>query len=300
MRRSTWKQHVASEAQLTSMLDHARENWPNGRAPCQQEPLLAIGVLTLPVLVRTPELRRYHRAVHYTQAPVAQGRVCLRYLVSGVEMYNLTHKAASAVREENGTFGDMLVLPSVPHGPIRRAVADAKSGPLGAGCVLKVLSWLQHAAEVEPMAPFIAYGDDDTFWALTRVQETLLAMQPREAFRLDMYMGAMQYHGFWDFAKMTSAGWYWTLPAAGKGYAADFKASTAMPMDANQATQSIAHLFHRPYPMAHGMGVIVSNALGRRMGRAPAIANFLHLYEAWLLHSSIGQMEARSSMNASH
>ena len=103
MRRSTWKQHVASEAQLTSMLDHARENWPNGRAPCQQEPLLAIGVLTLPVLVRTPELRRYHRAVHYTQAPVAQGRVCLRYLVSGVEMYNLTHKAASAVREENGT-----------------------------------------------------------------------------------------------------------------------------------------------------------------------------------------------------
>ena len=36
------------------------------------------------------------------------------------------------------------------------------SGALGAQCVLKILSWMQHATR-HHAAPFIAYGDDDSF-----------------------------------------------------------------------------------------------------------------------------------------
>ena len=80
--------------------------------------LLAIGVLTMPILVRTPDQRRYHRAVHYSQSAMRAGRICMRYLVSESEMARLKPAASAVVADENATHSDLLVLPDVPRGPL--------------------------------------------------------------------------------------------------------------------------------------------------------------------------------------
>ena len=125
--------------------------------------LLAFGVLTLPKLVRTPQLRGYHRAAHYAQAPVRRGSVCMRYLVTEPELSRLVDTDRRDFNKENSTYGDMLSLPAVPHGPLRQRLPALWSGasrvrdaPVGAGCVLKILSWLQYASRVLPSAPFVA------------------------------------------------------------------------------------------------------------------------------------------------
>jgi len=169
---------------------------------------------------------------------------------------------------------------------------NSTHGPLGAGCVLKILAWLQMATKMLPHTPFVAYGDDDTFWALTRVAESLSLLSALEPTSRRIYAGAMQYHDFWDLNKMTTHGWFWTLRDAAKGFARDFNATNALPPGADATMQSSGAPYQRPYPMAHGLGVLLSRALARELPRALVVSNFLSLYEAWL-QSEKGVYEQR-------
>ncbi len=67
--------------------------------PCRHGPsLLGIGVLSMPVLVRGPHQRRWHRAVHASQPAVRGGRVCFRYIFTNGELTGLS-------REHRGDLG---------------------------------------------------------------------------------------------------------------------------------------------------------------------------------------------------
>ena len=160
---------------------------PQRMAPCDpNEALLAIGVLTLPVLVRSPLRRNFHRAAHRSQLSRAAGRLCMPFIVTHDEMRRAhqSHACSSGIfssergRSENATspnvwfetstqhplddemahFGDLLAVPSVPHGELRARFGA--SPPAGAGCVFKILSWLQHATSgVRSRIPFVGYAD---------------------------------------------------------------------------------------------------------------------------------------------
>ena len=48
-------------------------------------------------------------------------------------------------------------------------------------------------------------GDDDTYWALGRIDETFTLLRRavgEGTGQLRLYAGAMQYHSWWDFAHM--------------------------------------------------------------------------------------------------
>ena len=289
---------AAAVTELDSLLTFAT---PKSCAP----DLLAIGVLTLPMLVRSKDQRKFHRAVHMVQPPVIAGRVCMRYIVTDAEMSalagpekeyrdksrkpGLTPKEAVAI--DNATHGDILVVPAVPRGQLRKLLSNATHGPLGAGCVLKIMSWFQVATTMLPTTPFIAYGDDDTFWAITRWVGTLTALSVVEPETRYVYAGAMQYHDYWDLRTMTSHGWFWTLPQAGRGYLTDFKEETSNPLEADEAAKQRAAPFQRPYPMAHGLGVVVSRALAADLPHAKAVSDFLKFYEEFLL-TKMGREQA--------
>ena len=152
---------AAAVTELDSLLTFAT---PKSCAP----DLLAIGVLTLPMLVRSKDQRKFHRAVHMVQPPVIAGRVCMRYIVTDAEMSalagpekeyrdksrkpGLTPKEAVAI--DNATHGDILVVPAVPRGQLRKLLSNATHGPLGAGCVLKIMSWFHVATTMLPTTPF--------------------------------------------------------------------------------------------------------------------------------------------------
>ena len=285
--------------------------------------MLALGVLTMPVLVRSPLQRRHHRAVHYAQAPVRQGRVCLNYVISDAELKSRTIVERDAVLDENRTFGDLLLVPAVPRGPLRHllykypqltptAGAPTKSQlqliqsvpPAGAGCVYKILSWLQHISHVAPSVPFVAYTDDDTFWGLTRVVQTLSLLRPAEAHRNRIYAGAMQYHSWYDFRQMNIRGWHFTLPGAVHMFTSsregfDPRNTTHMlPPGASQAQFDMAaRHFFKPYPMAHGLGVLLSQGLSRQMATSPAVVAFMELYHVWL-ESPLGAPVAKAEREA--
>ena len=263
-----------ADGELTTLLQrHEGAGWR-----CDPE-LLAIGVLTMPKTVRSPRQRTYHRAVHLAQSPVhSSGRVCLRYIVTTAELAALTEHEARNLSAENSTHGDLLPLPAVPHGALRQAI-DAADAPLGANCVLKILSWLQYAA-AHLRAPFVAYGDDDTFWGLSRTMQTLVVLrqamlQPGNASSLLLYGGAMQYHAFWDFQKMVAHGYYWTFPTAGRQFLKEYAEGAAMPFNADASARERAAPFHRPFPMAHGHAVITSVALAAELPRAATVVDFV-------------------------
>lgn len=208
---------AVSTLQLGSLL---ASSGSEQRRACQPE-LLAIGVLTLPIRgsfdrtrgnLSSPTLRNYHRSVHNPQRPVRDGRVCLRYVITAGEFHDAA--ARDDLVRENRTHGDVLEVPAVPSGALdelmrMRSRTNRSVAPLGAACVLKILSWLQHASTVIcPLTPFLAYGDDDTFWALTRVATSLAMLPPLDAHTTPMYLGSMQYHAFWDFQKMIAHGYY--------------------------------------------------------------------------------------------
>ena len=275
-------------------------------APTATSPsLLAIGILTMPVLVRSPLLRRYNRAVHYAQRPVRTNVVGLRYIVSTQELARLTVEQAAGFRAENATYRDLLEVPPVPSGRLTRALRDAAHPPEGAGCMLKILGWLQLATNTMPSTPFVAYGDDDTFWALTRMSESLMWLRPGRAgladlpHRVHMYIGAMQYHQFWDFRIMKSSGWHWSLPVAAKEFAHRYNQSESNWPYATAKTLNLTAPFQKPYPMAHGLGVVLSASLARHMPRARAVGDFLTLYERWLRETDLGAREL-ASIRASH
>jgi hypothetical protein len=270
---------------------------------CQPK-LLSIGVLTLPVLIRSPDQRAYHRAAHWAQAPVGASSscgssacVCVRYVVSSRETALLNETARAALAAENRTYADLVEVPAVPHGPLRSALRDSAAGPLGANCVLKILSWLQHALRAAPRTPFVAYGDDDTFWALTRVTQSLGVLHAAGAASLRLYAGAMQYHSFWDFQRMIAYGWHWTFPMAARGFATDYAAPRAMPFGADAPARDFARRFHRPFPMAHGHGVILSAPLAAALPGARAVVEFLRLYDSWL-DSRAGRRDARRAASS--
>ena len=250
--------------------------------------LLAIGVLTMPILVRTPDLRRYHRAVHYSQSAMRAGRICMRYLVSESEMARLKPAASAVVADENATHSDLLVLPDVPRGPLRKHLPNP-GGVRGAGCVLKILAWFQHASRALVKAPFVAYADDDTFWSLARVEQTLSLLRSAageaDLFRVRVYAGAMQYHSWLDLSTMHSKGWHFNLPGAAKEFESGFNETAARIAHVNSSQATVRHAsrrFFRPYPMAHGLGVIVSHALAKQLPVSSAVVDFFALYNLWL------------------
>ena len=139
--KPTPAQEAAAVAELEALLPRT--------LPTCDEPLLALGVLTLPVLVRTPLLRKHHRATHYSQRPVHRGHVCIRYIVSDTELSRISPMERQNVSLENASFnGDMVVVPAVPAGRLRRQGISVP--PSGAGCVYKILSWMQYATKAWP------------------------------------------------------------------------------------------------------------------------------------------------------
>lgn len=308
--KPTVAEDVAAKAYLYELLDKSPAKSAQKACKSSDYTLFALGVLTLPVLVRTPLLRLHHRATHYAQRPAQRGTICLSYVVSDTEMARIGNVERAAVAEENQTHGDMIIVPGVPFGRLRhrnwtslppqgnQATTTRLSHnfpPAGAGCVFKILSWFQYASKTWPRTPFVGYGDDDTFWSLTRVQQTLSLLRPPEAFHRHIYAGAMQYHSWWDFSKMESHGWHFTFPAAAKMLQTSFDPVTAMPPNASAALQSLAaRHFHWPYAMAHGLGVILSHGLARELPTSRAVAAFMELYDHCMCctkaHSSIARM----------
>ena len=84
-RLTTFKSTEVLEARSAAheLLQRARRT---AGSKSHQPPRLLVGILTLPALVRSPDLRTYHRAVHYAQESIASGRVVMRYLVSDAEV----------------------------------------------------------------------------------------------------------------------------------------------------------------------------------------------------------------------
>ena len=106
-----------------------------------------------------------------------------------------------------------------------------------------------------------------------------------DPFHNRIYMGAMQYHDYWDFNDMKSHGWFWTLPMAVDGYRKSYQPEATAPRNTNASAAVLAHAarFQRPYPMAHGLGVMVSHALARELPQSESVADFMAFYEGWLM-----------------
>jgi hypothetical protein len=203
---STAAEQQAGEASLKAMLArNVAQQQPSAACLGSAGPsLLAIGVLTMPVLIRSPLQRTFHRAVHRAQEPMRAGRICMRYLIADAEVVKISETQRSTLYQENVTYADMLQLPDVPRGPLSRQLPP--NGLPGGACVLKILglaarsqtrlslarcaaatgtdrrsralaclppsAWFQHATRRDARAPYVAYGDDDTYWALARVDQT--------------------------------------------------------------------------------------------------------------------------------
>ncbi|KAL1507889.1 hypothetical protein AB1Y20_007496 [Prymnesium parvum] len=260
-------------------------------------PSLALGVLTMPVPARAPHVRTYHRAAHRPQRAVVSGRVVLRYLVTEDEVRRAKASTRVALTDEQRTFGDLLELPSVPAG------WRLLEAPPGANCVLKILSWLQHAVRRYPKTTFVAYGDDDTFWALGRVEATVSMLRRLGAESLPIYAGAMQYHAWWDFEKQEPHDWMWTFPAASKAFSHQhgqfLKSMRALGANRSnayvEAREHVERLSH-PYAMAHGLGVLLSRSLCLEVLNHEDIHSFFQLYlrsSSSLSRSQLGNSKCR-------
>ena len=69
----------------------------------------------------------------------------VRYVVSDAEEAQVSNASAfAAFTQEKATYHDLITVPAVPRGRLRQLLST--SPPDGGGCVLKILSWLQHAA----------------------------------------------------------------------------------------------------------------------------------------------------------
>ena len=117
-----------------------------------------------------------------------------------------------------------------------------------------------------PSSPFVSYADDDTFWELTRVEQALSQIDPANAMRNRIYMGAMQYHGLWNFKTMGVEGWHFRFSqavdrhdklfapspnetASTKMMQEDRYATRYLPHNATAAMKDAARYLLRPYPM---------------------------------------------------
>ena len=141
------EKQAAAAAELTALAAEAAAQSASRPA---STPLVAIGVLTMPVLVRSPNLRSWHRAVHRAQVPARSGEVLVRYVVSDAEEAQVSNASAfAAFTQEKATYHDLITVPAVPRGRLRQLLST--SPPDGGGCVLKILSWLQHAARALPL-----------------------------------------------------------------------------------------------------------------------------------------------------
>jgi hypothetical protein len=142
-------------------------------------------------------LRTSHRAIHCAQHPLAEHGVIFRYLLTSQDLQvaqrsvgkgggsngkdggsngkisdTASRAPGNALREENVTFRDLLVISPFPPSlslAIRHNDFAAAAAPRGAQCLLKILSWLHYAQQSLHHVPFVAYADLDTFWALGRV-----------------------------------------------------------------------------------------------------------------------------------
>lgn len=285
--------HAAADTAVASshLAVLAASQLKNRRVECQPS-LLAIGVLSMPAPARSKQ-RLWHRAAHGSQGPVRASRICFRYLFSDAEMAGLASMENDEIAAENATHGDLLQLPDVPRGPLRRVVT-APTAARGGQCVLKILAWLQHATR-HSSAPFVAYGDDDTFWGVQRVDGTFSLLRDifgkggRDGRRLRLYAGAMQFHSWWDHREMKAHGWGFSMPEAARDFETSFNAARAMPplnsshtSDDRERIWRRARRFHRPYAMAHGLGVILSRALAMQVPASTAVTDFFALYRLWL------------------
>jgi len=103
--------------------------------------VLAIGALTVPVLICTPSQPRYRRDAHRSQSTMHKGIVCMTCLVAGLEIAGLTELQKRMLIVENMTHGvgDMMMAPGVPFGLLWRSLRSP--GRIrGGGCAFKILS----------------------------------------------------------------------------------------------------------------------------------------------------------------
>ena len=210
--------------------------------PGGAQAILSVGVLTTPIPRRSPHLRTLHRSAHAAFVLELRDSICVRYLLGVAEVAALDGPAHSVVSAEARQHGDILVLPPAVVGQV------VSSGPPGAGCVLKIISWLQYATARLRAFPFVAFADDDTlmllprFVSITRLLaarieararamvvacaltpcSTTLILAPTltQARAVSVYAGAMQYHTRFDLSQMQPTGWHATLSDA----SADFLA----------------------------------------------------------------------------
>ena len=79
---------------------------------------------------------------------------------------------------------------------------------------------------------------------------------------------------------MEAHGWHWTLPAAVTEHAASFASTRALPAVVFQrrddAARGAAARFHHPYPMAHGLGVVLSRTLASELPGAACLVEWAH------------------------
>ena len=106
-----------------------------------------------------------------------------------------------------------------------------------------------------------------------------------DLFRVRFYAGAMQYHSWLDLNTMHSKGWHFNLPGAAKEFESGFNETAARIAHVNGSQATVRHAsrrFFRPYPMAHGLGVLVSHALAKQLPVSSAVVDFFALYNLWL------------------
>jgi hypothetical protein len=244
-------------------------------------PDLVLGILTVPIPIRHPDQRTYQRAAHYSQPSVAAGRVIFRYLVSEEEVSSLRSTADMTFQMERAKYNDFVKLPAVP----RRLRGLFKTPPSGSGCVLKILAWLEFASS--STAPwqaykFIGYTDDDSFWALGRVEETLSMLYRAGAAQLPLYAGAMAYVNWWDFTMQGPKDWFWSLPRAARDFEREFAywetSQRARLSSSYRLNASLMGDLSHPYAFAHGLGVVLSEPMVTELLFSTRVKAFMELY----------------------
>ena len=280
-------ENLQEACKLEALLENVQEN-----RRLERPPVLVIGTLS-PANDKAIKLRRWHRAAHCAQA---NRSMLVRYVISVQEARDAmtarlgvgADSASATLAGENSTFRDIHVVPTLPRG----FGWSTDTAPPGAGCALKLLSWLQLACSIYRNTPYIAYGDLDSLWVASRVLETLTRhLAPVDAWVHPLYAGGMMYTSLWDFSRMLTPG----VAAFSSRRAFDQRNEAINASNANisSAYPQYSDLLHRlthPIIFAHGMSPILSQALARQLLRLRAdVRAFFEMYNTTYVDSPQGR-----------